>query len=171
MRIGELASATGVAPSALRYYEEAGLLEAAARTESGYRIYEPAALGRVQFIQRAQALGLSVREIRRLVHSPRVDGADERRALRHVVAHKLAETKSRVGELQRLRKELEALYVRLNRVPGPDCGHVGDCGCWLPTEEEVLKMAAEVAATEACTCCGCTEPGCDCGCSCCGKDS
>jgi DNA-binding transcriptional MerR regulator len=38
MRIGELAKNTGVATSALRYYEEAGLLSPAVRTEAGYRL-------------------------------------------------------------------------------------------------------------------------------------
>ena len=171
MRIGELGKAVGIAPSALRYYEEAGLLDAAERTASGYRVYGPAAVGRVQFIQRAQGLGLSVREIRQLIDSPKAGSAEERQSLRHVVAHKLAETKNRVLELERLRTELEALYVRLDRATVAECGHLGDCGCWLPTEEEVMKMKNEVEATEGCTCCGCTEAGCDCGCDCCGKDS
>ena len=67
MKIGELAELGGVAPSALRYYEAQGLLSPVDRTESGYRVYDSAALGRLGFIRRAQALGLSVRQIRRLL--------------------------------------------------------------------------------------------------------
>lgn len=171
MLIGELAKATGIAPSALRYYEQQGLLEAKGRTEGGFRVYELAALGRLQFIQRAQALGLSVREIRQLIGVPRVETAEERRALKHLVAHKLAETSARVAKLEQLRDELRALYVRLDRAPGPQCGHIGDCACWLPTEKEVTTMEQEVESTEDCTCCGCSEPGCDCGCTCCGPES
>jgi MerR-like DNA binding protein len=39
MRIGELARASGIAPSAVRYYEQLGLLPAPERTASGYRSY------------------------------------------------------------------------------------------------------------------------------------
>lgn len=168
MRIGELAEKVGLAPSALRYYEEAGLLGPAERAASGYRIYGAEAVGRVQFIQRAKALGLSMREVRRLLDNPKADSLEERANLRHIVAHRLAETRARVAELGQLQNELERLYVRLDRAPGPDCGHVGDCACWLPTEEEVIEMASETKGTEACTCCGCPCPGTDGHCSCCG---
>src|SRR5438105_1037552 len=140
VRIGQLAKDAGVAPSALRYYEEAGLLTPVERTEAGYRLYSTEAIGRLRFIQRAQALGLSLKEIQELVAAPAADAAAERGRLQHVVAHKLAVTEQRLADLGALRAELEAMYVRLTRAPGPDCGHVGDCGCWLPTEQEVRAM-------------------------------
>jgi MerR family copper efflux transcriptional regulator len=168
MRISELANKVGVAPSALRYYEEAGLLAPAPRTASGYRVYGADAVGRLQFIQRAKTLGLSMREIRQLLNSSAVGNTEERAKLRHVVAHKLAETRVRVAELDQLRDELERLYVRLDRGPGPECGHVGDCACWLPTQEEVITMAKETESTTACSCCGCECPGTEGHCSCCG---
>ena len=54
-----------------------------------------------------------------------------------MVAHKIAWSQARVAELQALEHELQSLYVRLLRVPGPECGHIGDCAFWLPTDEEV----------------------------------
>jgi MerR family transcriptional regulator, copper efflux regulator len=168
MRIGELARSAGLATSALRYYEQAGLLPPPERTEAGYRLYGPEAVGRLAFIRRAQALGLSVREIRRLVESPRAGNAEERAVLRRVVAHKVAEVERRRQELSDLQADLEALYVRLLRAPGPDCGHVGDCACWLPTEEEVRAMTTAVESARDCCCCDCPDCAgkCDCGCSC-----
>lgn len=154
LRIGELAKRARVAASALRYYEAEGLLGRTSRSEAGYRLYEPAVLGRVEFIQRAKSLGLPLAQIHKLIESPQADVAAGRQALRHLVAHKLAETRQRVAELETLSRELQALHVRLQRAPGPDCGHVGDCACWLPNEEEVNVMKKEVNATEACTCCG-----------------
>jgi len=167
MRIGELARQARVRASALRYYEEAGLLPPPERTEAGYRLYSQAAVGRLSFIRRAQALGLSVREIRELIAGEAAAGHRERSRIRHVVAHKLAETDRRIAELTSLREELAGLHARLHRAPGPECGHVGDCGCWLPTEEEVMAMSAEVRDVEQCGCCDCPEPGCECGCDCC----
>ncbi|PZS26069.1 MAG: heavy metal-responsive transcriptional regulator [Pseudonocardiales bacterium] len=165
MRIGELAQLAGISTSALRYYEETGLLGPAARTEAGYRIYREEAVGRLQFVQRAKALGLSLEEIRQLLTSPEADVGTERDRLRHLVAHKLAETRARIAELQALDQELESLYVRLLRVPGPDCGHLGDCGCWLPSDEEVKAMAKEVACCGQLCCpnCACSQgQSCDC---------
>lgn len=57
MRIGELAEKAGVTPRALRYYEEVGLLRPA-RTATGQRVYEPAALERVSIIRELYAAGL-----------------------------------------------------------------------------------------------------------------
>ncbi|HSR24199.1 MAG TPA: MerR family transcriptional regulator [Candidatus Eisenbacteria bacterium] len=169
MRIGELARTAGVATSALRYYEQAGLLPAPERTPAGYRLYAPAALGRLAFIRRAQALGLSIREIRWLVDSPRTGSEAQRTRLRRVVAHKVADVERRLRELRGLQADLEALYVRLLRAPGPDCGHVGDCACWLPTEEEVSTMATDIQAARDCGCCDCCDRCDRCGCcGCCG---
>jgi MerR family copper efflux transcriptional regulator len=164
MRIGELKLA-GISTSALRYYEEAGLLGPAGRTEAGYRKYGAEAVGRLQFVQRAKALGLSLQEVRQLLASPAADVGAERDRLRHLVAHKLAETRARIAELHGLEQELEALYVRLLRVPDPDCGHLADCGCWLPTDEEVKTMAKEVACCGQLCCpnCACSQgQSCDC---------
>ena len=59
--IGQLARRTGLRTSALRYYEEQGLLQPLARTAAGYRLYDANAEQRVRFIGRAQRLGFSLR--------------------------------------------------------------------------------------------------------------
>lgn len=168
-RIGELAKRVGLTTSAIRYYEAMGLLAPAGRTAAGYRLYEPAAVGRLEFLRRARALGLTLREVRQLLAGRDADPKADRDRLRHLVAHKLAETKNRVSQLQALERELEALYVRLLRAPGRECGHVGDCACWLPTEEEVKRMSEEVLCCEELCCpgCSCEAQPCDCsGCPC-----
>ena len=66
MRIGELASDTGVSMRALRYYEEQEL-PYAVRSESGQRHYPAAAVARVRLIQQLYAAGLSSRTIRDLL--------------------------------------------------------------------------------------------------------
>lgn len=65
MRIGELASASGVSTRALRYYEQRGLIEAR-RQSNGYREYEDAAVTRVQNIRTLLDAGLSAEDIRGL---------------------------------------------------------------------------------------------------------
>lgn len=63
MTIGQLAARSGVAASALRYYERLGLIRAG-RTSGNQRRYERAELRRVSFIRIAQQVGVSLEEIR-----------------------------------------------------------------------------------------------------------
>lgn len=60
--IGELAKRTGVATSALRFYEERGLISSV-RNESGHRRFPRAVARRVSFIVFAQRVGLTLEEI------------------------------------------------------------------------------------------------------------
>ena len=60
--IGDFARRAGIAPSALRFYEQQGLL-ASARSSGGRRLYPRAELRRVAFIRAAQAVGLSLPDI------------------------------------------------------------------------------------------------------------
>ncbi|HEY6416930.1 MAG TPA: heavy metal-responsive transcriptional regulator [Acidimicrobiales bacterium] len=64
MRIGELAAVGGVTAKTIRYYEDIGVLDPPARTPSGYRNYSRAATDRLGFIRSAQAVGLTLGEIR-----------------------------------------------------------------------------------------------------------
>ena len=63
LTIGELAERSGVAPSALRYYEERGLIESE-RNSGGHRRYRRPTIRRIAFITFAQRVGLSLDEIR-----------------------------------------------------------------------------------------------------------
>ena len=63
LTIGQVAARAGVAPSALRYYEEQGLL-VVSRTPGGARRYPRSVLRRLAFIRAAQNVGLSLGEVR-----------------------------------------------------------------------------------------------------------
>ena len=62
LTIGELAERSGVAPSALRFYEDRGLI-ASRRTTGNQRRYPRATLRRVAFIRTAQRVGLTLEEV------------------------------------------------------------------------------------------------------------
>jgi MerR family redox-sensitive transcriptional activator SoxR len=62
LTVSEVASRSGLAPSALRYYEAQGLL-AASRTSGGQRRYQRNVLRRLAFIRAARNIGLSLDEI------------------------------------------------------------------------------------------------------------
>ena len=65
--MGKLATETGCNIETIRYYEAIGLIPAPARTASGYRSYSDEHLRRLNFIQRARALGFSSEQIQGLL--------------------------------------------------------------------------------------------------------
>ncbi|HYT12594.1 MAG TPA: MerR family transcriptional regulator [Candidatus Nitrosopolaris sp.] len=130
--ISQLAAQVGMAPSALRYYEEAGLLTPTERSAAGYRLYGPEALGRVRFIQRAGALGLKLAEIRGLIESSHANSEAEQSALRAVLARKIDETRAKMAELNSRTANLLLVEQMLEMQPPPSCCHLGDCTCWFP---------------------------------------
>lgn len=72
--IGRLAQAGGVNVETVRYYQRHRLLAVLAKRSRGFRYYGPETLDRLRFIRRAQALGLSLEDIRQLL------GLDRKRA-------------------------------------------------------------------------------------------
>ncbi len=66
MRIAELARLVGIAPSAVRWYEQAGVLPAARREGNGYRSYEDADVARLRLVVSLRRLGLGPEDAGRL---------------------------------------------------------------------------------------------------------
>ena len=60
MRIGEIANQAGVSVDTVRFYERVGVLPPPARTESGYRDYQPQTVERIQLTRQLQALGFTL---------------------------------------------------------------------------------------------------------------
>ena len=60
MRIGEIAKQAEVSVDTVRFYERIGVLPTAARTESGYRDYEPATVERIRLTRKLQAIGFTL---------------------------------------------------------------------------------------------------------------
>jgi DNA-binding transcriptional MerR regulator len=130
--IGQLATRVGVSPSAIRFYESMGLLQADGRSDARYRLYGPRAERRLRFITRATSMGLKLAEIRRLIEAPRGSRDVEAATLHRLIASKTAEIESKMVQLQATATQLEGLRAALEAQPPPDACHLGDCACWLP---------------------------------------
>jgi DNA-binding transcriptional MerR regulator len=94
--IGELARRTGVATSALRYYERIGLLPPAERA-GGRRHYPASSAERVALIHLCQTAGFTLAEIGRLVAASSWD----RRGFGHLAERKITELDARIADAQR----------------------------------------------------------------------
>jgi MerR family redox-sensitive transcriptional activator SoxR len=114
MRIGELARATGLAPSAIRFYEEEGLLPAARRL-SGRRVFDDTALTHLTVVQLAKDAGFTLAEIRRLVNE---FGKNRWRSL--------AERK--LGEVRLAAARLQTMAQLLEKLLRCECPDVDFCG-------------------------------------------
>lgn len=114
-RIGELAQVSGLTPDALRYYERLGLLRPSGRTEGGFRVYGASTVERLRVIKQAQALGLSLREIRDLVSYPEQRGVRRCRHVRDLLLTKLAELEAHITQLEEFRRTLVQLEAQCER--------------------------------------------------------
>ncbi len=124
MRIGEIAKSAGVTPDTIRYYEREGLLPLADRTPSGYRNYGPEVVEDLQFIKKAQALGLRLSAVREVLEIS-AGGKPPCEHVRATVSARLTEVEQRLKELRALRSTLRETLERLNRAPPPKTG----CRC------------------------------------------
>ena len=131
--IGQLAARVGVSPSAIRFYESVGLMQADGRSDSRYRLYGPRAEHRLRFITRAKSMGMKLSEIRRLIEAPRGSREAESATLRRLIASKTAEIESKMVQLRATAVELQGLRLALEAQPPPESCHLGDCACWLPS--------------------------------------
>jgi MerR family redox-sensitive transcriptional activator SoxR len=105
LTIGELAHRCGVATSALRFYEERGLLSSE-RSSSGHRRYLRSTIRRVAFIVFAQRIGLTLEEVRRELARLPDQRVPQSKDWTKLSARWTARIDDRMAELQRLRASL-----------------------------------------------------------------
>lgn len=94
----------------VRYYERRGLLRKPPRPATGYRSYPQEAVGRIQFIRHAQALGFTLQETAALL-ALRVTARSSCAAVRSRAAAKLADVEKRIQHMERIRGALEKLVA------------------------------------------------------------
>lgn len=123
LKIGQLAKRVGVENSTLRYYDEQQLVQPAKRSAAGYRLYHPDAEMQLRFIQRAQRLGFSLADIRKLLQADQLSEEELVQITEHrylVLEQQLTEKLVQRHEMELLLREIDAhhtstgiLYSRL----------------------------------------------------------
>lgn len=122
LRIGELASAAACQVETIRYYEREGLLPAPARSSGNYRLYGAEHVDRLTFIRHCRSLGISLIDVRRLLHfkdAPEANCSEVNLLLdTHIL--KIA---TRITELENLQTQMLALRLHCSRASASkDCG-------------------------------------------------
>ena len=131
MKIGDLASAVGLPTRTIRFYEKRRLLPEPQRQPNGYRIYDQDSVDRVQFIQRAQAAGLTLAEIGGVLQVRAESGPP----CEHVTAlleTKLDDVDRRIKELGQLRRDLTRLIDRSHQLDPTECDEGSICHILIP---------------------------------------
>jgi len=125
LTIGEVARRSGVAASALRFYEERGLITSE-RAGSGHRRYPRPVLRRIAFIVFAQRIGLTLDEIGAELAGLPPERVPDRRDWSRLSRRWAARIDARIAELERLRLGLSecigcgCLSLERCRLANPD---------------------------------------------------
>ena len=146
LTIAEIARRSGVAASALRFYEQRGLI-ASARTGAGHRRYPRAVLRRIAFIVFAQRIGLSLDEISEAVAKLPHNRVPERADWAKLSASWRARVDARIEELQRVKAGLTecigcgCLSLQTCRLANPEdrAGRAGPGARYLLGDERLRR--------------------------------
>lgn len=114
MKIGELAEITGVAPSAIRFYESIGLVSAE-RGSNGYRYYDRETVLILRIITGAQSAGFSLDEIRSLLPT-KADGW-QHDAMIALLKDKIAGIDAMQKQLKKNKAQLLSVIETLEKRP------------------------------------------------------
>ncbi|MEM1206328.1 MAG: redox-sensitive transcriptional activator SoxR [Acidobacteriota bacterium] len=124
--IGEIARRSGVAASALRFYEEKGLITSE-RASSGHRRFPRAVLRRIAFIVYAQRVGLTLEEIGVALDELPPHRVPEREDWSRLVGRWTERIDARIAELERLKDSLTGCI-------GCGCLSLGSCSLTNPED-------------------------------------
>ena len=109
LRIGELATKTGLTAHTIRFYEKSGLINASQRSESGYRYYTDTDVRQAEFVKTARKIGFSVDDVSTLL-SIRVDKSNHTcQDVTEITQRKLNDVNEKISELLLMQQTLKIL--------------------------------------------------------------
>jgi MerR family redox-sensitive transcriptional activator SoxR len=131
LSIGEVARRSGVAPSALRFYERQGLI-AASRTDGNQRRYDRAVLRRIALLQAGRAAGIPLAQIRGALEGLPTSRTPSRRDWERLSNRWRDDLDARIETLQALRE-------RLTTCIGCGCLSIDRCDLLNPDDEAAAR--------------------------------
>jgi Cu(I)-responsive transcriptional regulator len=132
MTIGEAAEAAGVSPKMIRHYEQIGLMPAATRTESGYRMYSEREVSVLRFIRQSRRLGFSMEQIAGLL-GLWSNGERTSREVKALAQEHLADLEQKMREMAEMKGALERLVASCHGSDDPHCTILEDLAAHSPS--------------------------------------
>jgi MerR family mercuric resistance operon transcriptional regulator len=111
LQIGDVASETGLTVDTIRFYERKRLLQRAARSSGGSRLFSQSDVADLAFIRNAQELGFSLQEIRDLLTLKNARPPDCRE-MEILLELKIASVRTKISALRKLERELSGAMMR-----------------------------------------------------------
>lgn len=124
--IGALAASCGLSRDTIRFYEREGLLPRPRRTASHYRVYGEEDEARLRFIREAQAIGLTLDDIRELLRQREARTPDECRRVATLLRERIEALDRKLGELKAFRRVLAENLAHCESAPTDACPVVLD---------------------------------------------
>ncbi len=133
LTIGEVAERSGFATSAIRFYEEQGLVQSE-RTASNHRMFRRHALRRLAFIRAAQRVGLSLDEIAAALAALPPDRAPTKQAWSRLSSTWRTRLDERIADLESLRDDLASCI---------GCGCLSLSSCRLSNPQDAVAVRGD----------------------------
>ena len=124
LKVGELASRSGLTVRTLHHYDSIGLLTPSARSDAGYRLYDRGDIARLHQIQALRRFGMALADIAAFLDSPDA-------SLTAVIGRQISALDRQIAEAAQLREQLAKLQGQLLR------GEEPELSAWLNTLEQM----------------------------------
>jgi DNA-binding transcriptional MerR regulator len=121
--IGQLARATEIPASTVRYYERIGLLLPDDRSEGNYRLYSQDSLRRLRFIRAAQSIGFTLDDVQTLIGAG-TGAAPSCRRIQGLIEERLADIEKQLANLRHVQQLLKSSLARCRKTERSRCCHV-----------------------------------------------
>jgi DNA-binding transcriptional MerR regulator len=143
-RISDAARETGFSASALRFYEQQGIV-VPERSGNGYRTYDERSIASLRFISRSKRLGLSLAETAELLALLDDDACDPVQSrMSSMVSDRIDRAQEQVADLVEFTAELQRVAARLgSHTPDGACDDA--CGCTTDSASTALAVVQPVA--------------------------
>jgi DNA-binding transcriptional MerR regulator len=109
LQIGQVSLKSGVSIDTIRYYEKEGLLKEPSRSEGGFRLYPAETVDQLVFVQKAQALGLTLKEIKSIMCCGDKGLGPCCEMTVDLFTKKIKEFEAKIQELQGMKKKLKSV--------------------------------------------------------------
>jgi MerR family transcriptional regulator, copper efflux regulator len=139
LKIGQVAVDSGLPVKTIRYYADFGLLSPhLSRNVSGYRLFSPSVINRLNFIKRSQSLGLNLKGIKEIlkVHD---EGKIPCGVAKQLLVDKLENIQNKIEELTILQSELKGILSGWQDSPSQESLNKSICPNIIDNEKLTIK--------------------------------